>query len=134
MKTIPDISQNNINNVIGRLISQGFFQNFQASKSLITSILSFASENGIHLSLSTILKVSQKYQLPISKFISIDNFDHFFPVHSHRNQINFLKTICETGQFANVTLTPYIAKTTINYFKKNNIFIPENYFNILIQK
>ncbi len=109
-------------------------QNFQASKSLITSILSFASENSIQLSLPTILKISQKYQLPLSHFISIDNFHHFFPVDSRRNQINFLKTICETGQFANVTLTPYIAKTTINYFKKNNIFIPENYFNILIQK
>lgn len=133
MNIIHSINQDNINHIIGRLLSQGFFQTFQLNKPLILSILSFANENKIILSKSSVLKISQKYNLPIPHFISVDNFDQFFPVDSHRNQINFLKTICETKTFAGFNLTPYIAKTTLVYFKKQNIFIPENYFSILIK-
>lgn len=133
MNTIPFLDQNNVNNIIGRLLSQGFFKNFQLSKPLMLSILSFSSDHNLLLSKSNILKISEQFGLPISKFISVDNFNHFFPVDSYRNQINFLKTICETKSFSGFRLTPYLAKTTLAYFKKQNIFIPENYFSILIK-
>ena len=133
MNTIPSLDQNNVNNIIGRLLSQGFFKNFKLSKPLILSILSFSAEHNFILSKNNILKICEKYNLSISQFISVDNFNQFFPVDSNRNQINFLKTICETKSFSGFDLTPYIAKTILAYFKKQNIFIPENYFSILLK-
>ncbi len=133
MNTIPSLDQNNVNNIIGRLLSQGFFKNFKLSKPLILSILSFSAEHNFILSKNNILKICEKYNLSISQFISVDNFNQFFPVDSNRNQINFLKTICETKSFSGFDLTPYIAKTIYAYFKKQNIFIPENYFSILLK-
>lgn len=131
MNDILMLNKENLNCVIARLLTQGFYKDFILSKDLILDIVQFSKENNIHLSTQNIQRIKEKYDLNYNLFINNNNFNIIFSVKDKRQQLNLLNQLFNNKKFSALQLDNALANIVINYFKSNNIFIQYKYFNFL---
>ena len=128
MDDILILNKDNFNNILGRLLSQGFYKDFTLSKSLVLDFIDFSKENNIQITGKNIQKIKDKYEMSYHTFINNDNFSNLFPVRNKREQLNLLNTLMKQKSFSCFKLDKDLSNIVINYFKHNQIFIKHNFF------
>ncbi len=131
MDDILILNKDNFNNILGRLLSQGFYKDFTLSKSLVLDFIDFSKENNIQITGKNIQKIKDKYEMSYHTFINNDNFSNLFPVRNKREQLNLLNTLMKQKSFSCFKLDKDLSNIVINYFKHNQIFIKHNFFQFL---
>ena len=131
MDDILILNKDNFNNILGRLLSQGFYKDFTLSKSLVLDFIDFSKENNIQITGKNIQKIKDKYEMSYHTFINNDNFSNLFPVRNKREQLNLLNTLMKQNSFSCFKLDKDLSNIVINYFKHNQIFIKHNFFQFL---
>ncbi len=131
MDDILILNKDNFNNILGRLLSQGFYKDFTLSKSLVLDFIDFSKENNIQITDKNIQKIKDKYEMSYHTFINNDNFSNLFPVRNKREQLNLLNTLMKQKSFSCFKLDKDLSNIVINYFKHNQIFIKHNFFQFL---
>lgn len=125
--------ENSLNSIIGRLLSQGFYQDFILSKDLILDIIHYANQNNMKLSNNTISKIMSTYDsIDYSLLINLENFNTIFPLKNNREILNLISTFKKEGKFAKIKLNKYLAKITLKYLKINRWFLSDNDLNFFI--
>tara|TARA_E500000081_G_C6137374_1_gene357689 strand:- start:1659 stop:2069 length:411 start_codon:yes stop_codon:yes gene_type:complete len=132
MDDILVLNKDNFNNILGRLLSQGFYKDFTLSKSLVLDFIDFSKENDIQITAKNIQKIKDKYEMSYHTFIDNDNFSNLFPVRNKREQLNLLNTLMKQNSFSCFKLDKDLSNIVINYFKHNQIFIKHNFFQFLV--
>ncbi len=132
MDDILVLNKDNFNNILGRLLSQGFYKDFTLSKSLVLDFIDFSKENDIQITGKNIQKIKDKYEMSYHTFIDNDNFSNLFPVRNKREQLNLLNTLMKQKSFSCFKLDKDLSNIVINYFKHNQIFIKHNFFQFLV--
>lgn len=131
MDDILVLNKDNFNNILGRLLSQGFYKDFILSKSLILDFIDFSKENNIQITGKNIQKIKDKYEISYHVLIDNNNFSNLFPVRNKREQLNLLNTLMKQKSFSCFKLDKDLSNIVINYFKHNQIFIKHNFFQFL---
>ncbi len=131
MNDILVLNKDNFNNILGRLLSQGFYKDFTLSKSLVLDFIDFSKENDIQITGKNIQKIKDKYEMSYHALIDNNNFSNLFPVRNKREQLNLLNTLMKQKSFSCFKLDKDLSNIVINYFKHNNIFIKHNFFQFL---
>jgi len=131
MDDILVLNKDNFNNILGRLLSQGFYKDFTLSKSLVLDFIDFSKENDIQITAKNIQKIKDKYEMSYHTFIDNNNFSNLFPVRNKREQLNLLNTLMKQKSFSCFKLDKDLSNIVINYFKHNQIFIKHNFFQFL---
>lgn len=132
MDDILVLNKDNFNNILGRLLSQGFYKDFTLSKSLVLDFIDFSKENDIQITAKNIQKIKDKYEMSYHTFIDNDNFSNLFPVRNKREQLNLLNTLMKQNSFSCFKLDKDLSNIVVNYFKHNQIFIKHNFFQFLV--
>ena len=131
MDDILVLNKDNFNNILGRLLSQGFYKDFTLSKSLVLDFIDFSKENDIQITAKNIQKIKDKYEMSYHTFIDNNNFSNHFPIRNKREQLNLLNTLMKQKSFSCFKLDKDLSNIVINYFKHNQIFIKHNFFQFL---